>query len=137
MLEQVKTPPAAPACAHILLAEDDPAIREMLASTLRRDGHVVEPFPDGGELLAHLETLVLEKGKERPDLVVSDVSMPGVGGMEVLAAVRAAAIDVPFILITAFADRDAHDRAYDLGAVMLEKPFLLNSFRETVRWLVE
>ena len=122
--------------ARILLAEDDAEMRDLLATMLRRDGHEVLAFPDGHHALAYIETLLMVEGAEAPDLIISDVRMPGPTGLEILAALREANVEVPVILITAFGDRAAHQEAFDLGAAMIDKPFAIDTLRTTVRCLV-
>jgi DNA-binding response OmpR family regulator len=137
MLDRLKTWLGSPdGAARILLAEDDPAMRDLLATTLRREGYAVAPFQDGRELLAHVEALRVAGEAAQPDLIISDVRMPGLDGIGMLAAIRGADLDVPVILITAFGDPDAHDQAFDLGAVMLDKPFPMEALCATVRCLV-
>jgi DNA-binding NtrC family response regulator len=105
----------------VLLAEDDGELRKLIASTLRQEGYEVVETANGMELLDALELLL---GRRLPYAVVSDVRMPLLSGMDLLAVIRASATDVPVILITAFGDVDTHEEAHDLGAVaILDKPF--------------
>lgn len=117
--------------ALVLLAEDDDELRSLLATVLRKDGHEVAEARTGVELLRALEAGA--GGGCLPDVVVSDVQMPGLTGLEVASALRLAASRVPIVLITAFGDDDAHGRARELGAIMLDKPFDLGALRATVR----
>ncbi len=105
----------------VLLAEDDIELRKLIAATLRADGYEVVEVANGMELLDALELMV---GRQLPYAIVSDIRMPMLSGMDVLAVIRASATEVPVVLITAFGDVDTHLEAHDLGAVaILDKPF--------------
>ena len=122
----------------VLLAEDDDELRSLLASVLHRDGHDVVEARTGTELLRRIEVgATAGPGAPRlPDLVVSDVKMPGLSGLEVASALRLAALHIPIVLLTAFGDDEAHERADALGAMMLDKPFDLSVLRAAVRRLL-
>ncbi|HZU97663.1 MAG TPA: response regulator [Planctomycetota bacterium] len=121
--------------ARILVAEDDDAMRELVALALRFDGHEVHAARDGWELIRKLEAL--EEDGIEPDLVITDVRMPGVTGLEAVAALDWPRWSVPFIVISAFGGRDLHERAFRLGAsAFLDKPFRLEALREIVRGIL-
>jgi DNA-binding response OmpR family regulator len=122
--------------ARIILAEDDPDLRNVIEATLREDGHDVLPFRDGRHLLAYIEALVMMDKPTEPDLLISDVMMPGYTGLEILAALRETELEMPVILISAFGDRAMHAQAFDLGAAMIDKPFDIDTLLNTVRLLV-
>jgi DNA-binding response OmpR family regulator len=119
--------------ARILIAEDDPDMRGMLASTLRNDGYDVVEAPNGAALLEEV-SMLLFRGQAVPvDVIISDERMPGMLGSEVLAGLRDSHWPTPFILITAFGDRDTHQRALSLGArAVFDKPFDLDELKETI-----
>ena len=113
---------------QILLAEDEPEMRAMLARRLRARGHRVIEATDGLRLHALVADLILS-GPPMPliDLVISDVRMPGMSGMEVLALLRRDDRQTPIILITAFGDDELHAEARRLGAfAVFDKPFDLD-----------
>ena len=87
--------------SRILVVDDMAAIREPVAASLRMAGYKTEMARDGREALEAMKA-------RRPDLVLLDVSMPGLGGIEVLELMRGdpATALVPVILLTAEADRD-------------------------------
>ena len=115
----------------ILLADDDSAMRQMLAGSLRRRGFAVDECEDGKELLDRLETC--RSGSAVPDLVVSDVQMPGATGLDVLHWLQRWLRGVPVILITAFGDRRIHRRAQELGAALvIDKPFDLSRLHDDI-----
>ena len=118
---------------RILVAEDDRAMRKLIAGTLRRDGHRVTEAASGRDALERLGNAIHEGGVRFYDLVISDIRMPGPSGLELLAGLRAGDWSVPVILITAFGDAETHRHARRLGAVsVLDKPFNL----ELLSWLV-
>jgi DNA-binding NtrC family response regulator len=120
--------------ARLLIAEDDRTFRSFLATNFRDDGYEVEEVCDGYALLQTLAASIEDGAEARtPCVVITDVSMPNVGGLDVLRWVRDQAIDLPFIVITAFGSRTTRDRATRLGAyAVLEKPFNLDDLRTAV-----
>jgi two-component system response regulator HydG len=101
----------------ILVVDDDPGVRESLERTLTREGYRVVTASDGR---AGLECL--QAG--RIDLVVTDLKMPGLSGLELLRAARAIAPDTAVILLTAFGTVEEAVRAMKEGAYdFLTKPF--------------
>ncbi len=120
--------------AQVLLGEDDPELRALLADMLRRDGHDVLEARDGAELLEHVAGTLADSGElESVDLIVSDIRMPGWTGMEILENLRHVGCWAPVILITAFGDQDTHDMAGRLGAVaVFDKPFDIDDLRTAV-----
>jgi CheY-like chemotaxis protein len=120
------------AAPRILVAEDDEQMRDLIALMLRLEGALVLEASDGWQLIERIEAL--EQDGREPDLVITDVRMPGVTGLEALAALEASAWRIPFVVISAFGGRDVHERAFALGAhAVLDKPFTLDALRDTVR----
>ncbi len=119
----------------ILLVEDDEDMRELLASVLRRDGYRVVEAADGDDAVDWLGVGILDGDPERlPALIVSDICLPYVSGMEILEGARLSPWKLPVILITGFGDEATHSRARDLGAVcVLDKPFSMQTLRNEVR----
>lgn len=114
--------------AHILVAEDDDEMRALLEETLHRRGYAVETATSGDALLRRVAQSIRGLASvPLPDLLITDVRMPGVGGLDVVAALRAADAWIPVIVITAFGDPSTLARARRLGAAqVLEKPFELD-----------
>ncbi len=111
---------------RLLLAEDDLEMRRLLATRLRRLGFEVVEVADGWQLL-ELAMAGATDGSPSVGLVISDVRMPGLTGLEVLARLRRSAYPAPVILVTAFGDRATHAEATRLGAAaVLDKPFELD-----------
>ncbi|CAN5776436.1 hypothetical protein BH11MYX4_BH11MYX4_12070 [soil metagenome] len=119
----------------VMIAEDDPELRKLLADTLVEDGCVVRTASDGRELLAMLSAV--SRGEMlMPSLLVMDVRMPRCSGMDVLTALRLAEWEVPVVIITGFGDVELHANAETLGAAfVLDKPFDLDTLRCVVRAL--
>jgi DNA-binding response OmpR family regulator len=110
--------------ALILLVEDHAEMRRFLGTELRRDGYSVIELASGDDALVWLaRSRCPQPSIPAPDLVISDVRMPGSGGFEILETLRAQRDPLPAILITAFPDATARGRARDLGADLIAKPF--------------
>ncbi|MBD1400802.1 response regulator [Pelovirga terrestris] len=106
---------------RVLVAEDDRELRELLALVLENAGYQVCQCSNGEQLLTRL--------KEQPaiDLVISDIRMPGLNGLEVLARRNRHLQQIPFICMTAFGDEQTHRKARHLGAAaVIDKPFDLD-----------
>ncbi|HEX3692098.1 MAG TPA: response regulator transcription factor [Solirubrobacteraceae bacterium] len=111
----------------ILLVEDEPGIVDFLARGLRAEGFAVTAVADGTEG----ERRALQ---ESHDMVVLDLMLPGRGGMEVLASLRAAKPELPVIVLTARGDVEDRVAGLDAGAVdYLVKPFSLAELLARVR----
>ena len=120
----------------IFLADDDAAMRQMLASSLRSQGYQVDECEDGAQLLRRLQAS--QTGRPCPRLVISDVQMPGATGLDVLHWLQRWLPSVPTILITAFGDARTHERANELGATLvLDKPFDLARLTESANRLLQ
>ena len=110
--------------ARVLLADDDDAMRALLARALRRATFDVIEVRDGSALLERLAAELERTPSPRLDLIISDVRMPGYDGLNVLASFRQLSIGTPVILITAFGTAATHAAAEQLGAfALLDKPF--------------
>ncbi len=114
---------------RILLAEDDDAFRRLLALTLRCDGFDVVEVRNGRELVHEVAVNAQSSGR-RFDLVITDLRMPAMTGLEAIAGLRGAEWPIPVILITAFGDAATQVEATRLGAAaMFSKPFDLGDLR--------
>jgi DNA-binding response OmpR family regulator len=117
----------------VLLAEDDAAFRRLIASVLAEEGYEVMEAADGVALLANIESTLTGRERCEPFLVLADVRMPGLGGLDVLAILRCADCATPVILITAFGDEATHAEGRELGAsAVFDKPFDLDALRAAV-----
>ena len=100
----------------ILLVDDDVRILKSLARYLRGAGYQVKEASDGDEA-ARLFT------EDRFDLVLSDVMMPGINGVELLERIRTVAPEIPVVLISGFADWDRSLAIKRGAADLIMKPF--------------
>ncbi|HET6611224.1 MAG TPA: response regulator [Kofleriaceae bacterium] len=127
-----RNPAAAPGL-RVLIAEDDEDMRSLLAMVLAGDGFAVDEVADGTALLERFNAWRDGAANEAPDIVVTDIQMPGLNGLGAVAQLRAWNPDVAVIIITAFGDARTHRRARDLNVfAVLDKPFDLADFRATV-----
>lgn len=119
---------------RVFLAEDDLEVRRLLAHALRKDGHTVIEFESGTQLLEFVRGLSRGASEEsRPDVIVSDIRMPGKSGLDVLASLREVGWRTPFVLTTAFGDAATHARARAAGAfAVFDKPFDVDDLRTVV-----
>lgn len=103
----------------ILLLEDEQMLSEAIAEYLLSSGHRVTLFYDGSEALETLK-------KETFDLLILDINVPGIDGLELLESLHLLKIRTPAIYISALVDIEGISRAYDLGCYdYLKKPFHL------------
>jgi CheY-like chemotaxis protein len=117
---------------NILVADDDEDVRALVVETLRADGHRVVEACDGAELVEYLRD-ALDNSTARPDVIVTDVRMPKLSGLGVLAELRRSHWSVPVVLITALADDSVRTVARRLGAVgVLKKPLDVDNLRTAV-----
>jgi CheY-like chemotaxis protein len=116
----------------VFLAEDDEDMRTLVSTALRNDGYEVVEARDGTELLALLAS-ASSTPIRLPDVIVSDVLMPGYSGIGVLAALRSSQWDVPVVLITARRDEAIEEDAKRLGAAaFVRKPFNVDDLRVAI-----
>jgi len=124
-------PDAETPSATLLVADDDPAVRQSLERTLTREGYAVVLAPDGQSALERLQTGGI-------DLVLSDLKMPGLTGLELLSRGKAAVPDVDFIMLTAFGTVEEAVKAMKDGATdFLTKPFQRAQLIKVVRQALE
>lgn len=95
--------------ARILLVEDNEMNRDMLSRRLTRRGHEVSVAVDGLEGVARAQ-------RETPDLVLMDLSLPGIDGWEASRRIKAACESIPIIALTAHAMQGDRQRALEAGA---------------------
>jgi two-component system response regulator PilR (NtrC family) len=127
--------PAVPATdrrpPRILVVDDERSMRELLAIVLRREGYEVLLAENGRAAIDLLE-------REPVDLLISDIKMPDLSGVEVLRAAKKIDQDILGIMITAFASTDTAVEAMRLGACdYLSKPFDIDLLKMKVREKIE
>ncbi|MGF1774655.1 nitrogen regulation protein NR(I) [Vibrio wakamikoensis] len=102
---------------YVWVVDDDSSIRWVMDKTLSSANIKCETFADAESVLMALE-------RETPDVLVSDIRMPGIDGIELLNRVQQSAPELPVIIMTAHSDLDAAVNAYQKGAFeYLPKPF--------------
>jgi len=117
--------------ANILVVDDELGMRQFLTHLLQREGHVVRVAANGREALDLLR-------EPPPDLIISDIRMPDMGGVDLLRAAREMLPDVEVIMMTAFANVDTAREAFLLGAYdFVQKPFDNDLLKETVTRALE
>jgi DNA-binding NtrC family response regulator len=113
--------------ARILVIDGDPGVRESTARILGAAGHTVHVAGSGEE------GFELAKG-DAFDVILSDMRMPGLSGLDVLAKLRDARVDASFIIMTGFGTIDTAVEAMKLGAVdFMQKPFFRDELLMRVR----
>ena len=116
---------------RILVVDDERSMREMLAILLKREGYEVLLAENGKSAVATLE-------REPVDILISDIKMPDISGVDVLRAAKQIDKDILGIMITAFASTESAVEAMRLGACdYLTKPFDLDVLRMKVREKIE
>jgi DNA-binding NtrC family response regulator len=117
--------------SKVLLIDDDANLLEVLSFMLQEEGHEVRAHADGRNALTDL------KG-DPPDVVITDLKMPGIDGLAVLARVREADATIPVIILTAFGSIEDAVEAMKRGAHdYLTKPFSRDELKLTVEKAAE
>jgi len=115
----------------ILVVDDEQSLRDVLSIMLKRAGYAVTSAVDGEEAIELLN-------KEIFDLVITDLRMPKIDGMEVLKAVKSASPETVVLIITAFASADSAVEAMKQGAYdYLTKPFQVDEVQLIIRNALE
>ena len=115
----------------IWIVDDDQSIRFVLERALAREQFSVRSFADPREVLSALQS-------DAPQVLVSDIRMPGGGGIELLAEVKRSHPGLPVIIMTAYSDLDSAVSAFQGGAFeYLPKPFDVNAAVELIRRAVQ
>ncbi|MGC7095665.1 response regulator transcription factor [Amycolatopsis lurida] len=114
----------------VLLAEDDPAIADPLSRALQREGYTVKVVGDGPSVLDCTAT-------DRVDLLVLDLGLPGMDGLEVCRRLRASGTELPVLMLTARTDEVDFVVGLDAGADdYVAKPFRLAELLARIRALL-
>ncbi len=122
--------PAAEGARTIAVVDDEPHIRETVAFALRREGYEVEEHPDG-------RTAWNAFDRGLPDLVVLDILMPGMDGLELCRRLRARSQALPIVFVTSRDDELDRVLGLELGADdYLCKPFSVRELVARVRVLL-
>jgi two-component system nitrogen regulation response regulator GlnG len=115
----------------IWIVDDDQSIRFVLEKALLREGLPTRSFTNPREVLKALDS---EEGREGPQVLVSDIRMPGGSGLDLLSTIKQRMPGLPVIIMTAFSDLDSAVSAFQSGAFeYLPKPFDLPKAIELIR----
>ncbi len=113
--------------SRILIVDDEATIRDSLVESLSREGYEVTAAETGEEALAKCHS-------NKFDLVITDLKLPGVSGLEILQALRNQGKGTPVIMMTAYGDVDTAVSAMRYGAYdFMPKPFKLGTMKSQVR----
>src|SRR5512142_1422117 len=126
-----EAPASAAPAARILVVDDERSMRELLSIVLKREGHEVLVAENGRSAIDLLE-------KQPVELLISDVRMPDLSGVDVLAAAQRLNPEIIGIMITAYASTETAVEALRLGAYdSLSKPFHVDELKLKVRKALE
>ncbi len=117
--------------AHILVIEDDPALRELLYTTLTRNGYEVSLAEHGLDAL-----LQIDKAVQKPQLLLVDIMLPELDGLTLVRALktRAETRTIPVVFITAKTDSKTIAEGISAGArYYVTKPFMLDDLLTKVK----
>ena len=122
----------------ILVVDDEPDVEALFRQQFRRDiraGRFTMEFAQSGDVAL---TRISEAREQSLILILSDINMPGMSGLEMLPKAKAIRPDVPIIMITAYGDAETKRRALDGGAeALLTKPIDFGTLRGKIDSRVE
>ena len=123
--------PASGRAARILLVDDDDLVRDMLQTALSSAGHHVSASPDGAHALSAF-------ARDRFDLVITDLSLPGMSGFDIARGVKRAGPDIPVVLLSGWAIQQDSQEVRAAGVdFVLGKPCTIDALLRTVRLAIE
>ena len=115
---------------RILIIEDDEEMRSLLKEFLDEEGYKTDSVDNGSEAYRRLI-------KEDFDLIITDIRMPGLTGLDILPGVRKLQPEAPIIVITAFGSEEVYHKVLERGATAyLEKPIHLDHLRNLIQGMV-
>jgi PAS domain S-box-containing protein len=123
-------PPQQTRAAHVLVVEDEPGLRRLVAEILTRRGYTVEVASDGLEALSSLDV-----GERPPDLVLSDVVMPRLGGRALADEIARRGLTMPVLFMSGYPAGE--ELPEDEAHMFIGKPFTPDALVRKVRALLE
>jgi CheY-like chemotaxis protein len=121
----------------VLLAEADKEVRNLLKYSLTKCGYCVIECSHGTDLMSRLGTLATADKPDKVDLIITDIRMPGISGIEIFKEIKNEGGFPPFILISASRDKVLSNQAKRSGVVSLfENPFDVDDLLEKVMRIV-
>ena len=115
---------------RIMIIEDDEEMRSLLKDFFEEEGFETDSVSNGVDALRMFS-------KDHFDLVITDIRMPGLTGLDILPRIRRLKPETPVIVMTAYGSDDVRRRAFERGATTyLEKPIQLSKLRSVIREMV-
>ena len=115
---------------RIMIIEDDEEMRSLLKDFFEEEGFETDSVSNGVDALQMFS-------KDHFDLVITDIRMPGLTGLDILPRIRRLKPETPVIVMTAYGSDDVRRRAFEKGATTyLEKPIQLSKLRSVIREMV-
>jgi len=115
---------------RILVVEDDAEMRSLLKDFFEEDGFEIDSVSNGSEAFRRI-------AREPFDLIITDIRMPGLTGLDILPGIKKLQPEVSIIVVTAFGSEEIRRKALERGATAyLEKPILFNKLRTLVHEMV-
>ena len=112
--------------AHILIIDDDEEMRSLLKEVLEEEGFETECASNGSEALRDI-------AKQPFDLIVTDIEMPGLTGLDILPEMKKLRPEASIIVMTSFANKEVHRRSLEKGASgYLEKPIHIKKLKALI-----
>ena len=122
----------------ILVVDDEPDVEILFRQQFRRDlraGRYTMEFAQSADMALQL---IADAGDQSLILILSDINMPGMSGLELLPKAKAARPDVPVIMITAYGDAETNRQALERGAeALLTKPIDFGTLRSEIETRIE
>ncbi|MCF8565626.1 response regulator [Alicyclobacillus tolerans] len=110
----------------ILIVDDQFGIRVLLQEVLHKEGYAIFQAPNGQTALDIVQ-------QENPDLILLDMKIPGMDGLEILRNIRKLEVDTKVIMMTAYGELDLIQEAMEMGALAhFTKPFDIDELRQAV-----
>jgi len=133
--DEQPTNPGIHSTQRVLIAEDDPALRSLMVKLLVFEGYFVTEVVDALEMLDAVQ--VSHNRREAPfDLIVTDVRMPGLTGLDALAILRQSGCTTPAIIVSALPGEMVQPDIPVRNAFFLPKPFALENLRRIANRVV-
>ena len=115
---------------RILITEDDEEMRSLLKDFFEEEGFETDLVSNGVDALQKL-------AKEHFDLIITDIRMPGLTGLDILPGIKRLRPDASVIVITAFGSEEVYRKSFERGATAyLEKPIHFSKLRELIHKMV-
>ena len=115
---------------RIMIIEDDEEMRSLLKDFFEEEGFETDSVSNGVDALRMFS-------EDHFDLVITDIRMPGLTGLDILPRIRRLKPETPVIVMTAYGSDDVRRRAFERGATTyLEKPIQLSKLRSVIREMV-